>query len=70
MQLLWFTCSQGRKEGDLMKHIQLTMSGNWTTRIDTILSNNEIDKDMITFMAVSYSAFLNETSVKIYCRDN
>lgn len=53
-----------------MKHIQLTMSGNWTTRIDTILSNNEIDKDMITFMAVSYSAFLNETSVKIYCRDN
>lgn len=52
-----------------MKHLQLTMSGNWTTRIDTILDNNEIDKDMITFMAVSYNAFLNETHIKIYCGD-
>lgn len=52
-----------------MKHIQLTMSGNWSTRIDTILNNNDIDKNMITFLTVSYSAYLNETTVKIYCRD-
>lgn len=51
-----------------MKYSVIVVKGNWTDRVDTVLQHEGIDKDLITFMNITYSGCLNETTFKIYSR--
>lgn len=51
-----------------MKYDVIVMKGNWTDRVDTILNHEEIDKNKITFINITYSCCKNETTFKIYSR--
>lgn len=52
-----------------MRHLLITIKGNWTTRINAIINNNEIDREKITIININYNCYVDETSVEIYCRD-
>lgn len=57
-----------RKEEFIMKYDIIVIKGNWTDRVDTVLYHEGIDKNKITFMNITYSGCLNETTFKIYSR--
>lgn len=52
-----------------MKYDLIVIKGNWTDRVDAVLYHEGIDKNKITFMNITYSGCLNETTFKIYSRD-
>lgn len=51
-----------------MKYNVIVMKGNWTERVDAVLYHEGIDKNKISFMNITYSGHLNETTFKIYSR--
>lgn len=57
-----------RKEEFIMKYDFIVIKGNWTERVDVVLYNEGIDKNKISFMNITYSGCLNETTFKIYSR--
>lgn len=51
-----------------MRYTHLVVKGNWTERVDTVLYHEGIDKNKITYMNITYSGCLNETTFKIFSR--
>lgn len=51
-----------------MKYDHITMKGNWTDRVDTVLEHEGIDKQLVTAMEITWNIVTNETKFSIYSR--
>lgn len=51
-----------------MKYDIIVTKGNWTDRVDTVLQNEGIDKELITAIQITWDIEKKETKFIIYSR--
>jgi hypothetical protein len=51
-----------------MKYDIIIMKGNWTDRVDTVLAHEDIDKQLVTAIQITWDIEKKETKFSIYSR--
>lgn len=51
-----------------MKYNVIIVKGNWTDSVDTVLQHEDIDKELITAIQITWDIEKKETKFSIYSR--